>query len=166
MNDYGLLKEYFLCSIITVIIISLLSCTHPKKNKKADTIKNHNLKENLVLIHGLTNKYPWSEPFLEKTLSIWGSGNVFAVYTNDSEIIYEKIIKSKKMVYCGEDNKKAGDKSIDEQVELLQKKIQLLQKSKILREKFYIIAHSMGGLVARRRSCHTWNPPPRFSTCR
>ena len=151
MNNYGLLKEYCFYSIMAVIIISLISCTHPKKNMKADTIiKNHNLKENLVLIHGLTNKYSWSESFLEKTLSIWGSGNVFVVYTNNSEIIYEKIFESKKMVYCGEDNKKAGDKSIDEQVELLQKKIQLLQKSKNLRGKFYIIAHSMGGLVARR----------------
>ncbi len=150
MINYRLSREYFFYSIMTILIISLITCTYQKKREKADTLKNNSLEENLVLIHGLTNKHPWSEKFLDKTLSIWGAKNVFVVYTNSSEITYEKIINSKIMLYCGADNKKAGDKSIEEQSELLQKKIQILQEAKNLKKKFYIIAHSMGGLVARR----------------
>jgi triacylglycerol lipase len=144
------MKRLFLYLILNISVISLLSCTHQRHGEKAEPIISNDLQENLVLINGLSNKYSWSETFLEKTLSIWGSGNVFVIYTNNSEIIYEKTIQSRTMVYCGEDNKKAGDKNIEEQTELLQRKIKLLQETKGLGKRFYIIAHSMGGLVARR----------------
>jgi triacylglycerol lipase len=102
----------------------------------------------------------------EETLSIWGSGNGFVVYTNSSEMIYEKILNSKTIFYWGEDNQNAGDKSIEEQAMLLHKKIQILQENKNLGKKFSIIARSMGGLVDRRyiyknpdvvnRRCHSY----------
>lgn len=117
---------------------------------KTDAHKNKEVEKKIVLIHGLTNKHPWSEIFLDKILSIWGSKNVYAVYTNSSERTDEKIIHSRTLFSCGEDNNTAGDKNIEEQTNLLQEKIHILQKTKNLGEKFFIIAHSMGGLVARR----------------
>ncbi len=116
----------------------------------ADSIKNRDLNNNLLLIHGLTNRHPWSEEFLDRALSLWGSKHVFAVYTNSSETTYKKLIHSKIIFYCGEDDSDAGDASIEEQVELLHRKVQILQTNKTLGKKFYIIAHSLGGLVARR----------------
>ena len=152
MANYRLLKKKFLYSIVTLLVISILSCANstPVKIENTENINKNSSNQHLVLIHGLTNKHPWSEAFLDKCLSIWGSENVFVVFTNTSEITYEKKFTSKTVIYCGEDNTSAGDDTIEVQARLLQKKIEILQRDKKLGKKFNIIAHSMGGLVARR----------------
>jgi len=145
----GLSNASLFCSILLFFIFPLQVYSQ-QNSKTEDSIKNSNLNNNLVLIHGLTNRHPWSEDFLDRALSLWGSKHVFVVYTNSSETTYRKLIQSKTIFYCGKDNSDAGDASIEKQVELLHRKIQILQTNKILGKKFYIIAHSMGGLVARR----------------
>lgn len=149
MSNCRTLKEYFIYPFVAFLVVLTLSCNQ-KNNEFSGSIKKNNFNEKLILIHGLTNKYPWSDSFLEKCASIWGSGNVFVVYLNDSEITYERTIDSKTIIYCGLNDKKAGDKNIEEQVELLHQKIQILEETKSLGKHFYIIAHSMGGLVGRR----------------
>ncbi len=150
MINFKFIKTGFFYLFITISILPFIACTSSTPVKtKVSTVKNE-LNEHLVLLHGLTNKHQWSEAFLEKCLSIWGSKNVFVVFTNNSEILYEKKINSKTIFFCGEDNWSAGDKSIEDQVELLQKKIVILQRERNLKRKFSIIAHSMGGLVSRR----------------
>jgi len=144
------IKEYDLKLVLTAVIILLVFLPFHAKGRDVDSVLSNDSTENLVLIHGLTNKHSWGDEFLNVVLSSWGSNNVYVVYTNSSDVTYERNIDSKTVVYCGLDNNKAGDKSIEEQVGLLQKKIQTLQESKNLRNKFHIIAHSMGGLVARR----------------
>ncbi|MCX7678180.1 MAG: hypothetical protein N2316_03085, partial [Spirochaetes bacterium] len=44
----------------------------------------------LVLLHGLTNKHQWSDAFLNQVASIWGSGNVYVIYTNESTRVWTR----------------------------------------------------------------------------
>ncbi|MGE5417221.1 MAG: lipase family alpha/beta hydrolase [Acidobacteriota bacterium] len=103
----------------------------------------------LVLVHGLTNKHHWSDDFLRVCLNNWGSGNVYCVYNNSSNDVWTKIIDGK-TVYCiGRNDYSAGDGYVSEQTALMYDKVQILQQSWGLSPQFDIIAHSMGGLVAR-----------------
>lgn len=104
----------------------------------------------LVLVHGLTNKYQWSDSFLDKCLQKYGSGNVYAIYTNTSTRVWTRTINGRTMRYCGENDYSAGDTSVATQASRMRTKTQLLQSSYGLSTKFKIIAHSMGGLVSRR----------------
>ena len=103
----------------------------------------------LVLLHGLTNKHQWSDSFLDKVASIWGSGNVYVIYTNDSTRVWTRTINGRVIYFCGENNYSAGDDSIYDQATLMRTKITKLNASYGLSAKFNIIAHSMGGLVSR-----------------
>lgn len=103
----------------------------------------------LVLIHGLTNKHQWSDAFLDKVASIWGSGNVYVIYTNDSTRVWTRSIGGRTIYFCGENDFSAGDDTIYDQATLMRTKIVKLNQSYGLSTKFNIIAHSMGGLVSR-----------------
>lgn len=104
----------------------------------------------LVLVHGLTNKHHWSDSFLSTCLQKYGSGNVYAIYTNSSTRVWTRTINGRTMTYCGENDFTAGDDSVATQASLMRTKTSLLQRSYGLSTKFKIIAHSMGGLVSRR----------------
>ncbi len=104
----------------------------------------------LVLVHGLTNKYQWSTSFLDKCLQTYGSGNVYAIYTNTSTRVWERWINGRKLICCGENDYTAGDTSVATQASRMRTKTSLLQASYGLSTKFKIIGHSMGGLVSRR----------------
>lgn len=103
----------------------------------------------LVLLHGLTNKHAWSDSFLSKCAEIWGSGNVYVIYTNESTRVWTRTINSRVIYFCGENDFSAGDDYIWEQSALMRTKIVKLQGSYGLSAKFNVIAHSMGGLVSR-----------------
>ncbi|RJP76509.1 MAG: alpha/beta fold hydrolase [Desulfobacteraceae bacterium] len=104
----------------------------------------------LVLVHGLTNKHQWSDSFLDKCLQTYGSGNVYAIYTDNSTNVWTRTINGRTMRYCGLNDYSSGDDSVATQAQLMRTKTQLLQQSHGLSTKFKIIAHSMGGLVSRR----------------
>jgi len=103
----------------------------------------------LILIHGITNKHQWSDSFLDKAASIWGSGNVYCIYTNSSTRVWTRVINGRTIYFCGENDYTAGDGTIAVQSGLMRTKILKLQASYGLSAKFNIIAHSMGGLVSR-----------------
>ncbi|MCX7679287.1 MAG: alpha/beta fold hydrolase [Spirochaetes bacterium] len=103
----------------------------------------------LVLLHGLTNKHQWSDAFLNEVAAIWGSGNVYVIYTNESTRVWTRTINGRVIYFCGENDFSAGDDAIYTQASLMRTKILLLQQSYGLSGKFNIIAHSMGGLVSR-----------------
>ncbi len=104
----------------------------------------------LVLVHGLTNKYQWSDSFLDKCLQKYGSGNVYAIYTDNSTRVWTRWINGRKLICCGENNYSAGDDSVATQAVQMRTKTQILQQSYGLSSKIKIIGHSMGGLVSRR----------------
>ncbi|HNR87796.1 MAG TPA: alpha/beta fold hydrolase [Spirochaetota bacterium] len=103
----------------------------------------------LVLVHGLTNKHQWSDAFLDKVASIWGSGNVYVIYTNESTRVWTRSINGRTIYFCGENDFSAGDDTIYDQATLMRTKITKLNSSYGLSAKFNVIAHSMGGLVSR-----------------
>ncbi len=107
----------------------------------------------VVLLHGLTNKHPWSDAFLSACLDAWGSGRVFLVYTNtraaDRAVTSSRVLAGREIVVGGVDNISAGDRSVATQSQFLTEIIIRLQKDHGLPARFSILAHSMGGLVAR-----------------
>lgn len=110
----------------------------------------------LVLLHGLTNKHQWSDAFLNQVASIWGSGNVYVIFTNESTRVWTRTINGRVIYFCGENDFSAGDDSVEVQKNLMRTKIVLLQNSYGLSSTFNLIAHSMGGLVGRR---YAWAYP-------
>jgi len=110
----------------------------------------------LVLLHGLTNKHAWSDSFLSKCAELWGSGNVYVIYTNESTRVWTRTINSRVIYFCGENDFTAGDEYIWDQSALMRTKIVKLQNYYGLSAKFNVIAHSMGGLVARY---YAWQYP-------
>ncbi|MBF0224430.1 MAG: alpha/beta hydrolase [Desulfobacterales bacterium] len=105
--------------------------------------------KDLVLLHGLTNKHRWGSSFLSKCLEKFGSGNVYAVYSDGSTNVWTKSINGRQLIGCGEDSYNAGDDSIAVQAANVQQCILKLQNQYGLSSTFNIIAHSMGGLVSR-----------------
>lgn len=106
--------------------------------------------DDLVLVHGLTNKHQWGEDFLDRCLQRYGSGHVYAVYTNESTRVWARWINGRMMIGCGEDDFSAGDDFVWKQAQLVREKTLLLQQYHGLSANIHIIAHSMGGLVSRR----------------
>ncbi len=137
-------------NIAIVIAFSGLffSCAH-KPIQPADVNLVPPKKYDLVLVHGLANKHRWGDAFIETCLNIWGSGNVYVVYTNESKRVWTRTIHGKELICIGEDDHSAGKESIEVQAERLAKALALLEKEHGLSSRFSIIAHSMGGLVTR-----------------
>jgi len=107
-------------------------------------------RHDLVLIHGLGNRHKWSDGFLEACLEIWGSGHVFVIFTGPENGAAEKWLNGRKLVIGGKDSWDAGIEPVSDQAANLRKKVQHLQDRHGLQSPFSIIAHSMGGLVARQ----------------
>ena len=104
----------------------------------------------LVLVHGLTNKYKWSDSFLDACLRAHGSGHVFVIYTTGSDRTWTRGIGGRTLMCAGEDSFGAGDAGISDQVAYMKSKIEILQSRYRLSKPFSIIGHSMGGLVSRQ----------------
>jgi triacylglycerol lipase len=134
-------------AFLSAFLFMMVGCVSVVKDRQSlqMPVKQYDL----VLVHGLSNMYCWSDDFLMQFLKIWGTGNVYAVYTNESRRVWEKEIDGEKIICCGEDNYAAGDDYIEIQSEYLQDAVEKLQESYGLGDKFCIIAHSMGGIVSR-----------------
>lgn len=113
-----------------------------------DTSKKHDL----ILVHGFTNKHRWSRAFLERCLERWGSGRVYVLYLNSHNKITYRKLAGQKITYIGKNSSLAGCCSVSRQAGYMEEKINIL-KEHGLTPHFYIIAHSMGGLVSRSYIC-------------
>lgn len=142
------MKRILVFAVTGLLSALLTGCCHlqPDFIKAEPQAKQHDL----VLLHGLTNKHQWSDPFLDVLLATWGSGRVFAVYTNNPEHGGQRTIRGRTLAVAGDNDFSAGCDSIDQQAALLARAVDILQRDHGLSSPFYIIAHSMGGLVARR----------------
>ncbi|MGA8941927.1 MAG: hypothetical protein WB502_04325 [Thermoactinomyces sp.] len=132
----------FLCLLLVLVYVMLpppdSSSVHPRK------------KYDLVLIHGFNNRHQWGYEFLYRLANHWGSGNIYIIYTNKSTKVGTMTIHKNQIILMGDNNHQAGNDSIDEQAKLVSQKISILQQKHGLSNPFYIAAHSMGGLVARK----------------
>lgn len=106
-------------------------------------------KYDLVLIHGYSNHHQWSTAFLQTLSKIWGSGRVYVIYANASDRIWTEERDGRVITFVGENDHEAGTQSLEEQAAICERKIKLLHQKAHLSPHFDIIAHSMGGLVAR-----------------
>jgi pimeloyl-ACP methyl ester carboxylesterase len=138
-----------LFSILLLLAVLLQSCATALAPATIPMEKT-NKKYDLVLVHGLANMHKWSESFLETCLQIWGSGRVFVIYTAAEASVVEKDMNGGILIVGGGDGGKAGIDPIDEQVANVTEVLQTLQDGYGLRAPFSIMAHSMGGLVARQ----------------
>ncbi len=132
---------------IGMFLLNLFSCAH--RVKERDALNMPAKKYDLVLVHGLSNMHCWGDDFLLQCINIWGPKHVFAVYTTESRAVCERDVQGEPLICCGEDNYSAGDDDIATQSEYLNKSILELQATRGLGQRFCIISHSMGGLVAR-----------------
>lgn len=139
--------------ILVLAVLTTAGSSQPAAAKTISTGPKAKLAKNadLVLIHGLANKHKWSESFLKTCLRIWGSGRVFVIYTGPGTTITQQDIQGRQMIFAGEE-KSAGTDTTANQVANVKATIQKLQKKKGLSSPFSIIAHSMGGLIARQYS--------------
>jgi triacylglycerol lipase len=103
----------------------------------------------LVLIHGFCNMQKWSDGFLDTALKTYGSGNVYVLYTDGTSDITTRTINGRKLYLAGGNNSKAGTDHIAVQAGYVKTLITKLQAGYGLSSSFSMIAHSMGGLVAR-----------------
>ncbi|MGE5404507.1 MAG: lipase family alpha/beta hydrolase [Candidatus Saccharibacteria bacterium] len=103
----------------------------------------------LVLLHGLTNRHRWSDQFLNRCLEHWGSGHVYPVYLNHYNDVSIAPVQEKLLISIGKNNYTAGCACISAQAGILAEKVKILQENHGLSSPFYIIAHSLGGVVAR-----------------
>jgi pimeloyl-ACP methyl ester carboxylesterase len=102
----------------------------------------------LVLVHGLSNKHRWSDAFLAECLNHWGTGRVFVVCLTERPDVSRRTVNGKLVAYSGREDRLAGHRSVEEQTDYLERSVEAL-RSKGLKAPFDVIAHSMGGLVAR-----------------
>jgi pimeloyl-ACP methyl ester carboxylesterase len=114
--------------------------TQPSAPKKYD----------LVLLHGLRNAHRWSDSFLTAVANAWGSGRVYVIYANDSNEVHTRKLNGKIVTFIGRNDHTAGTEYIADWANQVYEKVQILQKKYGLSKHFDIIAHSQGGLVARR----------------
>lgn len=135
--------------LLLFVVIGLSACSVPRR-PYIEQISIPPKGNDLVLVHGLLNKHHWGEAFLDVCLKVWGSGNVYLVYTNPSTRIWTRTINGRKAYCIGENDHTAGTESIQLQVNYLDQSISALQKNSGLGAEFDVIAHSMGGLVTRR----------------
>lgn len=139
------------CGLLIAMLFSS-SCSAVNTLPTELTVTGTKKKFDLVLVHGLANRHHWSQSFLDTCLSIWGSGRVLVIYTNDSVEVREEIINGRKLIFCGGSGLNAGTQSIAKQNQNLARAIETLHDSGYLALPFSIIAHSMGGLVSRQYS--------------
>lgn len=104
----------------------------------------------LVLLHGLSNVHRWSRTFLQTLAHLWGSGNVYVLYTHPSNRIWTRSYNGNRITFIGKNSYNAGTASVDTQARRMAEKVQILQERCGLRKHFHVIAHSMGGLVTRK----------------
>jgi len=137
-----------LTSLLLVLMLAVVSCS----GAKTRPVSFEGLEPkrfDLVLVHGLSNKHKWGEDFLDACLRVWGSGNVYVVYTNDSDRIWTRTLDGRDLICAGEDDGSAGTRSIAVQTANVARALDRLEKDHGLSRPFSIIAHSMGGLVSR-----------------
>jgi len=141
----------FFPSILVFIAILLQSCTSVPAVPAPATIPFEltEKKYDLVLFHGLANIHKWSDSFLKVCLEIWGSGHVFVIYSSAETGVVTKNMDGKILIVGGKGDN-AGIDPISKQVANVAEVIQNLQDKYGLQTPFSIIAHSMGGLVARQ----------------
>ena len=151
----------FLTCILILITIFLQSCTSTPTVPAPTLVpyERAEKKHDLVLIHGLANIHKWSDSFLELCLKIWGSGHVFIVYSSAETGVITRTMNGKVLIIGGNGDK-AGINPINKQVTNVTGVIQRLQDNYGLQPPFSIIAHSMGGLVARQ---YTYNNPDKVT---
>lgn len=142
------MRRFIAIVIAGLLAAALYGCCH--REPGFIKVQPQAKKYDLVLLHGLTNKHRWSQAFLDVLLTIWGSGRVYLVYTNHPEHIHQRTIAGRRLTCAGDDDFSAGDDSIEVQAKRLAAAVERLQKDYGLGRPFNIIAHSMGGLVARR----------------
>lgn len=114
--------------------------------RKAGSRKRYDL----VLVHGLLNIHRWSRRFLDRCLEYWESGRVYVVYLNPPADIGHMRLRHGTVTLVGRNDLTAGTGSVDVQVEYLASKVDILRQRCGLSRPFDVIAHSMGGIVARR----------------
>jgi triacylglycerol lipase len=138
------MKRKVLClCLLSAFIFGLLP---PPGSGKTTVPKKYDL----VLIHGFNNRHQWGYEFLNRLARNWGSGNVYVVYSNSSMKVWSMPVQGKHVIMMGENNHQAGNDSIEKQARVISRKISILQEQYGLGKNYYILAHSMGGLVARR----------------
>jgi len=103
----------------------------------------------LVLVHGLLNMYKWSDAFLDTCLKTYGSGNVYVLYLDGTDSVTTRTVHGRKLYCAGGNNSNAGTDCLADQASYMKTLITKLQEGYGLGSRFSIIAHSMGGLVAR-----------------
>lgn len=141
-------KPVWLVFLFSLLVFSA-SCSVPAR-PFIERISMPPKQYDLVLVHGLLNKHRWGPAFLDVCLRIWGSGNVYLVYTNPSTRVWTRSINGRLLIGIGEDDHSAGTESIEVQAGHLDEAIAVLRKEHGLGPQFDVIAHSMGGLVSRR----------------
>lgn len=141
-----------LTAVVLLNLVVLCACSHTEPARVQT--QRQDKKCDLVLVHGLANKHKWGDAFLDACLGIWGSGNVYVVYTDESTRVWTRDIGGKELICIGEDDSTAGTKSLEQQAQYMQEAIDLLQKDHGLSSPFDIMAHSMGGLVSRYYIAH------------
>jgi triacylglycerol lipase len=141
------------CSTAALLALIAAACVRPQPSPpepRPATSKRFPV----LLLHGLTNKHPWGDDFLVACADAWGEKRVYLVYTNvrprDRAAVSWRIVRGRRLVVGGTDNIAAGDESIATQAAHVQEIVARLQATAGLTERFSLIAHSMGGLVARR----------------
>ena len=151
----------FLPTILILITIFLQSCTSTPAVPAPTPVpfERAEKKHDLVLIHGLANIHKWSDSFLELCLKIWESGHFFIVYSSAETGVITRTMNGKVLIIGGNGDK-AGINPINTQVTNVTGVIQRLQDKYGLHPPFSIIAHSMGGLVARQ---YTYNNPDKVT---
>lgn len=118
---------------------------------EADPVRARGSKSyDLVLVHGLLNIHRWSRRFLERCVEQWGSGRVYVVYLNPPLQIWRKQLGHGTVTFIGRNDLTAGTRTVDVQAQYLAAKVRALRSRCGLSRPFSVIAHSMGGIVARR----------------
>ncbi|MEW5723810.1 MAG: alpha/beta fold hydrolase [Thermodesulfobacteriota bacterium] len=136
--------------ITLVLMVLAFSGCAPRSRPFIEDIPRPAKNFDLVLVHGLLNKHRWGPAFLDACLKIWGSGNVYIVFTSPSPRVWSQTINGRGLIGVGEDDHCAGTGSLETQTGYLEQAVALLQKDYGLGQQFDVIAHSMGGLASRR----------------
>ena len=130
---------------VLLLHVCLLICMGFIFSPSIATAKTHDL----ILIHGFCNMQKWSDEFLDTALKTYGSGNVYVLYTDGTFDVSTRTINGRKLYLAGGNNSSAGTDHIAVQAEYVKTLIAKLHAGYGLSSSFSIIAHSMGGLVAR-----------------
>ncbi len=80
----------------------------------------------------------------------WGSGHVYVIYANNSNQVRTRSFDGDQVTFIGRNDGTAGTPYVADWNDQVHEKVQILQKEHGLSQRFNIIAHSQGGLVARK----------------